>query len=181
VVAGRFLLLDRRMLCLTPRMSLRFAVFSLVMLLLPVHSASAGGNPKNKGSITFHLETEANDNPKMIFPQEVSGQTRYFRRVPEINLKDFVSYTPFPSETGEGFGLVLRLKEPASRRLSAITNINQQRWLIANVNGRIIDGVLIDKQIDDGVLVVWKGANLEDVALIDKALPRTGEEGKKRR
>ena len=162
-------------------MPMRLALLTLAMLLLPLHSGSAAGNPKNKASISFHLETDASDNPKMIFPQQVSGQTKYFRRVPEINLKDFVSYSPFPAENGEGVGLVLRLKEPASRRLSAITNTNQRRWLIASVNGRILDGVLIDKQIDDGVLVVWKGATMEDIALIDKALPRTGEEGKKRR
>lgn len=162
-------------------MSQRFAAILTLLLMLPSLPAMAGGSAKNKASITFHLETEASDNPKMIFPQLTNGKTRHFRRMPEIGIKDMVSYSPFPAENGEGLGLVIRLKENASRRLSAITNTNQQRWMIANLNGRIVDGVVIDKQVDDGVLVVWKGATAEDVILLDKALPRTGEEGKKKK
>ena len=162
-------------------MTRRFAAILVLSAMLPCLPAMAGGSAKNKASITFHLETDASDNPKMIFPQLANGQTRYFRRMPEIGIKDMVSFTPFQAENGEGLGLVFRLKENASRRWSAITNTNQRRWMIANLNGRIVDGVVIDRQVDDGVLVVWKGATAEDLVLLDKALPRTGEEGKKKK
>ena len=53
--------------------------------------------------------------------------------------------------------------------------------MITQLNGRVVDGVLIDRQIDDGQLVIWKGVTLADVATLDKALPRTGEDKKKKK
>ena len=126
------------------------------------------------------METEATDNPKMIFPQMTNGQQRFFRRMPEISIKDIVSFNPFPSDAGgDDYGIVFTLKPSAARRFSAVTNANQGRWLIAQLNGRVVDGVLIDKTVNDGNLVIWKGVTLADIATLDKSLPRTGEEGKK--
>ena len=161
-------------------MSLRAVLLFVLSLALSLPHATAGGNAKDKARITFHLETEGTGNPKMIFPQIVGAQTRYFQRTPEVTIKDMASYSPFPADNGEGIGIVIRLKPKAVNRIAAVTNMNQRRWLISIVNGRVVDGVLIDKQIDDGVLVIWKGLNVEDLAVIDEALPRTGEDGKKK-
>ena len=76
--------------------------------------------------------------------------------------------------------MVFRLKGNAARRLSAITAANQGRWLLASLNGRAADAVLIDTQIDDGVLVIWKGVTLADIELLDKSFPRAGEEEAKK-
>ena len=78
-------------------------------------------------------------------------------------------------------GLFLGSRGNAANRLVAISNMNQGRWMIAQINGRVLDGVLIDKQIDDGVLVIWKGVTLADIAVLDEAFPRAGEEGKKKK
>lgn len=153
-------------------MLFRLAAIPLLLFMLVAQPAAAGGNPKNKASITFHLETAATDNPKMIFPHAIGGKTRYFTRSADFILKDVATIDPRPDDSGLGYGIVIRLKPSAAQRLSAITNVNQGRWLVSSVNGRIVDGVLIDKQIDDGVLVIWQGLTLEDIALIEKALPR---------
>jgi hypothetical protein len=116
----------------------------------------------------------------MIFPQVVGEQTRYFRRMPEIGMKDIVSFSPFPSDVGEGFGIVFRLKSNAVNRFAAITAANQGRWLISQVNGRAVDGVIIDKQVNDGFIVIWKGVTLADVELLDEELPRADEANKKK-
>jgi hypothetical protein len=139
-----------------------------------------GGKKENKASVTFHIETEASDNPKMIFPQLTNGQKRFYRRTPDISLKDVVSFSPFPADFGD-YGIVLKLKGSASNRLAALTNMNQGRWMISQINGRVVDGVNIDKQVDDGRLVIWKGVTLEDIAVLDQELPRMGEEGKKKK
>ena len=142
--------------------------------------AQAAGKRGEKASVSFHLETEASDNPKMIFPQvQANGQTRYFRRMPEIATKDVLSFSPFPADDGS-YGIVFRLKENAARRLAAVTNANQGRWLVSMINGRVVDGVLIDKQVDDGLAIVWKGGTLADITLFDEKMPRIGQEdGKK--
>ena len=162
-------------------MQSRFAALTMMVVLVLAPGVFAGGKKEDKASVTFHLETEATDNPKMIFPQLANGDTRYFRRLPEINLKDMVSFSPFPSSVGEDYGLVFRLKGNAAARLAAITAANQGRWMIAQINGRVVDGVAIDKQINDGIIVIWKGVTLADLALLDKDLPRTGAAGKKKK
>jgi hypothetical protein len=100
--------------------------------------------------------------------------------MPELGMKDIVSFSPFPSDAGEGFGIVFKLKTNASNRLAAVTASNQGRWLIAQVNGRAVDGVIIDKQVNDGFIVIWKGVTLPDVKLLDEELPRANEVNKKK-
>jgi hypothetical protein len=160
-------------------MKLRVAVLLMLAVLALAPPLFGAGKNENKASVTFHLETEATDNPKMIFPQGVGNQTRYFRRMPEISIKDIVSFSPFPSDTGESFGIVFRLKGNAVNRLAAVTAANQGRWLISQVNGRAVDGVIIDKQVSDGYIVIWKGVTLADVEILDKKLPRADEANKK--
>jgi hypothetical protein len=161
-------------------MQSRFAAVLTLMILVFCPSLSAMGKADAKFTTSFHMETDENENPKMTFQQLANGQARFFRRMPEFTTKDIVSFSPFPSEIGDGYGVVFRLKENAAKRLAAITNVNQGRWMIAQVNGRVVDGVLIDRQVDDGALVIWKGVTLEDVTLFDASLPRIGEEGKKK-
>jgi hypothetical protein len=90
-----------------------------------------------------------------------------------------VAFSPFPSTMGDDYGLIFRLKPNAATRLAAITAANQGRWLIAMLNGRVVDGVTIDKQVTDGAIVIWKGVSLADVDLLDKELPRAGAAKKK--
>lgn len=162
----------------------RFAALLMLLMLLACAlpaTLQAGGKASNKAVLSFHIETDENDNPKMIFSQMTNGKVRYFRRLPEVTTKDVASFMPFPTEGGEGYGIVFKLKDNASARLVAITNANQGRWLLAQLNGRIVDGVLIDKQINDGCVVIWKDVTLADVNLFDASLPRIGQDGKKKK
>lgn len=167
--------------CFTPAMQSRIAAFTMMVILALAPGVFAGGKKENKAAVSFHLETEASDNPKMIFGQLANGQTRYFRRLPEFSMKDMVSFSPFPSLVGEEYGVIFRLKDNAAKRLSAITNASQGRWMIAQLNGRVVDGVMIDKQVDDGFIVIWKGVTQGDLAILDDQLPRTGAEKKKKK
>lgn len=142
--------------------------------LVPV-TAHAGGKAGETASLTFHLETDANENPKMVFPENVSGRIRIFRRMSEVSEKDIASFSPFPAADGATYGMVINLKPAGARRLSAVTATNQDRWLIARVNGRSVDGVQIDRQINDGKLVVWKGVTAQEIKMFDKLAPRIGE------
>lgn len=150
-------------------------LLSLALLLAAALPLSAGGKRGDDAGIAFHIETSANDNPKMIFQQLVDGQQRAFRLVPEVGTRDIASFNPFPSQDGQGYGLLLKLKPGVHNRLAAITATNIDKWMVARVNGRIVDGVLIDQQINDGELVIWKGVALAEIQALDKKLPRVGE------
>ncbi|WP_035605006.1 hypothetical protein [Haloferula sp. BvORR071] len=151
-----------------------------VALPLPLHASGKKGDPTG---ITFHLQAEETDNPKMIFTQATNGKMLAYRRLPEINTKDIQSFAPFPSRDGEGYGAVLVLKPGPKNRWAAVSSANINRWLVAMVNGRIVDAVMIDKQIEDGQMVIWKGIGEAEIAAFDEMVPRIGEEkprGKKK-
>lgn len=153
-------------------MNLLRPILLLLLVALPLH---AGGRKETMAGIAFHLETDPGENPKMVFEEFVSGQQRVFRRVPEISANDIAAFNPFPSQDGQGYGVLLKLKRGATNRLSAVTAANIGRWLIARVNGRIVDGVVIDQQINDGEMVIWQGLTLEEIKGLDKKIPRVGE------
>lgn len=153
-----------------------FITFSC--LTIPLH---AGTNRKIKGRVSFHIQTDEHDNPKMIFQFPVGSKTYHFKKSPEFSTQDILSYEPRSTSTGDDSGLILTLKESSAKRLSFLSNIHQQKWLLSSVNGRIVDAVLIDKQIDDGMLVIWKGVSMDDIDLLDETLTRTGEVGKKKK
>jgi hypothetical protein len=155
----------------------------LMMLVLALSSPLfASGNKQTKAILSFHMETESTDNPKMTFQQLANGKVRTFRRMPEVTTKDVVAFTPFPAEGGgDNYGMVFQLKDNAAKRLASITNINQGRWMITQANGRIVDGVMIDKQVDDGRLVIWKGISLADIELFDESIPRIGQDKPKKK
>ncbi len=151
-------------------------LFVFLFLISPV--ARAGGN-KEVAQISFHLETDASDNPKMIFPHQLMGKQRFFRRMPEISSKDFKAFNPFPSEDQASYGVLIQLKESAGKRFTACTTAGQGKWLVCQAFGRVVDGVIIDQPVNDHVIVVWKGLTLEEIRELDKVMPRVGEEKKK--
>ena len=161
-------------------MQLLRAALLTMLVLVCCPSLSAMGKAKHKFIASFHLETDENMNPKMTFSQMTNGKVRFFRRMPEISTIDIVSFAPFSSDNGAANGVIFQLKDNAAKRLAAVTNMNQGRWLLAQINGRVIDAVLIDKPVTDGFIIVWKEITLEDVALFDESIPRINEENNKK-
>jgi len=151
-------------------------LFAIAFLsLCPGLTAQAGGKKGEDSGISFHLQGDSSDNPKMIFEQFNAGRKMVFRRNPEFMTKDIAAFNPFPSQDGEGFGAVLQLKPAARNRLAAVTNANTNRWMLAVVNGRRVDAVVIDKEVTDGYLVIWKGIGAAEIEAFDKTVPRIGE------
>ncbi|WAC17954.1 hypothetical protein OVA24_11970 [Luteolibacter sp. SL250] len=159
----------------------RIKTLATLFLLCLAPAADAGGKKEDTPVISFHMETDATDNPKMITEVPIGGnQVKYFRRMSEITMKDVVAFGPFPDDLGGNtYGMALVLKPNAKRRLAASTAVNIDRWMIARVNGTVRDGVRIDKPVEDGVLVIWKGVTIEEINHLDKTLPRIGAEAAK--
>lgn len=151
--------------------------YTFVFLMLLTGWAFAGGD-KNVAQITFHLETQDTQNPKMIFPCEIAGQQKFFLRSPEISSKDFVAFSPFPSEDQVSYGVLIQLKDSSGKRLTAVTTANPGKMLTCQAFGRLVDTVIIDKPVNDRAIVVWKGLTLEEIRELDKTMPRIGEKKK---
>ena len=164
-------------MCFYPRM--RFLTILLAFAaLLAIAPPAFAGSKKKPARISFHIETEGTDNPKMIFPHEVFGKQRFFRRIPDISSKDLVAFSPFPADDQASYGAVFQLKGAAQRRLAAITADNIGKWFVCQAFGRVVDGVLVDEPINDGAVVIWRGLSLEEVKELDETMPRIGEKKK---
>lgn len=158
-------------------MSRRIQTLAAFFLLCLAPAAVAGGKKDSDVTVSFHMQTEATDNPKMIFQTLVHGKPVFFRRMADIATRDIVAFGPFPDDLGGGtYGMAIRLKPNAASRLAAVTATNLDRWMAASINGEIRDVVKIDKQIDDGTLIIWRGVNLAEVNALDKTIPRLGAE-----
>lgn len=149
---------------LTRRMFLLFALTCLPVM--------AGSSPNRNAAVSFHVETDANDNPKMVFAQTVQGQQRMFRRLPDLSGRDLAGFRRIRAVGGNGAGAMFRLKESAAKRWQALTTSNINRWVISQVNGRVVDGFVIDQPINDGVVVIWKDLSEADLALLEKEFPQ---------
>jgi hypothetical protein len=116
----------------------------------------------------------------MIFPYELAGKQRYFRRMPEISSKDFVSFNPFPADDQTSYGVLIQLKESSGKRLTAVTTADQGKYMVCQAFGRVVDALTIDQPVNDRVIIVWKGLTLDEIRELDKVLPRIGQEKEKK-
>lgn len=164
-------------------MQTRLAALVMLALAAFVPTALASGKKENKTQFSLHLETDAaTDNPKMVSKGNILGKERSFRRMPEVSTKDVLSFSPFPSDGGGGdYGVVFKFKPSVGNRLAAVTTANQGQYMLALLNGRLVDAVMVDKQVNDNKWVVWRGVTLQDIQLLDQEFPRIGEEGKKKK
>ena len=150
----------------------------LAVWLLCCLSLMAGSKKDEKLVLQFNLQGSASDGPKMSVPQEVAGARVFFRLSPEISTHDVESFRPFPADDGYSYGVLLKLKRTGAQRLAAVTNANQGKLLMARINGRALDVVEIDRTVNDGLLVIWQGVTLGEIALADKMMPRIGQTAK---
>ena len=146
-------------LCFTPAMQSRIAALAMMV----VHGSGPGGfrrRKKGKQGVGHVPHGDGGtDNPKMIFPPDGERPDPLFpARCRRSASRMSVVLQPvsfgWSARTTAWFSSSSPVPSTAWPR---VTNANQGRWMIAQVNGRVVDGVLIDKQIGDGFIVIWKG------------------------
>lgn len=149
--------------------------------MLMVGVSWAGGSREKLPKISFHMQTDGMDNPKMIFSFPIGGRAVFFRRVAEISNRDIDTYRPFLASDRASYGLVCVLKHTAGVRWAALTNANLGRYVLASVNGRPVDAVVIDRTVTDNVLVIWRGLNQTEVQQYDELNRKIAEKAAKKR
>ena len=143
--------------------------------LLPNTLAAAGKKAPDL-SVSFHLQAEPGD--RRAFKQLTAGKEVLFSKSAEISTKDIVAFRSFPADDGNSYGIVFQLNKMASNRLRNMSTAHQDKLLLAVVNGQVRDAVLIDKPVNDGLVVIWKWVSLAEVKLADQHVPRIGEDPK---
>lgn len=146
-------------------------------LALPAASM-AGGKKPPPVTVSFHLQGDAGEGKKLVFPFTTAGKTIYYRRHPEFTSEDIVAFQSFPSDDPSSYGLVLQLNKVARQRLSSMSASNNGKFLLAMVNGTVRDAVIIDREVHDGLLVIWQRIGAAEVRAADTLMPKIGEDPK---
>lgn len=127
--------------------------------------------------VTFHLEGEETDNPKMITPVKLGQEHRqyYFSKIPSFTDHDIQWFYPFSAADGVSYGAAFRMKEHAAVELKAITLTNQGKLLGLRCSDSPLQAVLIDRPIDDGVVVIWSGLQQRHLQEFRKRFPHVDD------
>ena len=107
----------------------------------------------------------------MIYPMMVNGKQMTFKRSPEFTTDDFAAYQAIPSKTKQGvYDIMLQLKPKTAKRLQHITNASRGRYMGSQLNGRAGEAMIIDAQVNDGILIIWGVATDADLEILSKTL-----------
>ena len=142
-------------------------------------SLHASGKKRPPISITFHFEAHGLDGKKMSIPVKTQLGRKFIQRSPSISTKDVVAYHAFvsPHPNGE-YGVALRLTKVAAQRLRLLSSQRKGQYIIANVNGKVADMLLIDRVVDGRVITIWRGVDPKFLTAVNPILPRIGESKK---
>jgi len=143
-------------------------------LLAPAYGM---GKKQDKNQLTFHLQGDQTDGPKMVFPLPMGNQKGFFRKSPLTFTKEILAYKPFFSDDGTA-GATFAFSQAASTRIAALTTQNQGKWIVAMLNGRPVDFLRIDNPVRDGRLVIWRGIKESEIFAFDYVIPHIGEDRK---
>jgi hypothetical protein len=149
----------------------------IALTLASIWWCEGAGTQSQKGLLAFHLEAQQTDNPKMIVPVKLGSDHRqyFFSKIPSFTDRDIVWFYPFTAADGVTFGAAFRLKEHAAQELKALTLTNQGRLLGLRCADAPMQAVLIDRPIDDGVIVVWMGLQQKHLQMFRKKFPHVDD------
>lgn len=157
-------------------MSLRPIALTLIVMLTTLCVEGAGSRYKMH-LITMHIEGQETDNPKMITPVKLGAEHRqyYFSKLPSFTDKDIAWFYPFTAADGVTYGAAFRLKDHAATELKALTLTNQGKLLGIRCSTAPLQAVLIDRPIDDGVVVIWSGLQQKNLQEFRKRFPHVDD------
>ena len=152
-------------------------VILVLTLLASVLFCSGAGKKYKLYLVTFHLEAEKTDNPKMITPVKLGREHRqyFFNKIPTFTDHDIKWFFPFTSDDGVSYGAAFKLKDHATTELKAITLTNQGKLLGLRCSDAPLEAVLIDRPITDGVIVVWNGLQQRHLQEFRKRFPHVDD------
>lgn len=157
--------------------AMRHALVLLATLLTTALWCEGGGNQYKMYLVTFHIEGDDKDNPKMITPVKLGQEHRqyYFSKIPSFTDKDIAWFYPFTASDGVTYGAAFRMKEHAAVELKAVTLTNQGKLLGLRCSDAPLQAVMIDRPIDDGVVVIWSGLQQKHLQEFRKRFPHVDD------
>lgn len=144
----------------------------LLLSLLPLAAAD-----KNLVTIRLHGEGKEADTDTFTTSIELTNPARklIISKVPIITERDIVSFYPFSAADGS-IGAYLRLDADGGHKLASHTIAYRDTLVVAMINGRVSSAMMVDKKIEDGVLLISSGFLPSEIAQMQTKFPIMGKE-----
>jgi len=143
----------------------------LIVLINPLSLPAGDGRPDH--TVSFHIEGREQDGPNRVFVETILGIEYFFNRIPDITHEHFASYYPFEARDGTTLGAAFFLNEKGRNNLVQLSTVNLNTYLVTVVDSRAVHYVKIDRPINDGIIIVWRGLTPEIIEWFDKKLKLT--------
>lgn len=153
-------------------------LLTIAIALVVSVNAQAGGKKPGPMAVSFHLQAHEGEGKKLVFAFPTAGKEIFYRRSAEFTANDVIAFQSFPADDDQSYGLILQLNKVAGQRLTSMSGANRGKYLLAMVNGSVRDAVLIDKVVNDRLLVIWQRIGAAEVRAANKLMPRIGEDPK---
>lgn len=146
---------------------------ALIAALAIPPAADAGGRKSKVHLVSIHIEAEQTDSPKFVTPVKLGSEHRqyFFKNIPVFTDSDIAWFYPFSAEDGVSYGAAFKLKEHAAVNLKGITLTNQGKLLGLRCADAPLKAVLIDRPLDDGIVVMWSGLQQRHLQQFQKRFP----------
>lgn len=148
---------------------IRFIPFVAIVLLAPALDA---GKRRAPSLIGFHLEASEGDRPKKTTRVVLGVQSYNVRLEPAFEQDDIVGFYPFEADDGRTYGSAFKLNDRAARKLASLTSDANGKRIFTVVGTDAIGAVLIDRPVEDGYIVCWKGLRTEHVKAFEGVFPK---------
>lgn len=146
---------------------------------LAIGNLFANGKKQPPIAITFHMEASDLQSKKLTMEVQTPKGKRFIDRSPFLTTKDVEAYHSFPSpHNPDLFGVTLKLNRDGATRLKSYSARHKGEWILASINGKVVDMLYIDSEVDGRLITVWRGVDPEIIKLCDQLVPRIGEDEK---
>ena len=159
-----------------------FPLTLLCLFCLLGSQAQAGSSNKKKKEDIFAIrvygEGSPEDGEKFTVPMVLlDGRKTYLSIMPLLSEHDIKAVYPFRAADGSG-GAYLRLDGHGANLLTEYSTerMGRRQVLVVVVNGRQVVDLLVDKPVNDGVLVIPFGLTMTDEAHLVNLYPIIGHE-----
>ncbi len=155
------------------------AALLLMLTALLTATALCNGKKTPPMTVSFHVETTGLSSKELTFRQDTSLGPKDFEKVPLLQTTDFIAANPFASpDDKNSYGVIFQMKPVVANRFQHLSNLHRGKYLIAMVNGRVIDLIRINQTNPDDKICIWRNVNLHEVHALNAIVPKIGEEEK---
>lgn len=149
----------------------RTPLTALLVLATLAGLCSCASSKKDKVVITVHSQGTDMDSKKTVFTRPIEGRSTIFKIIPEFSTQSLAAFHPFPAEDGT-FGVAMKLDFKGTNSLELVTRLRKGEILMSMANGAVVDYVIIDRPVTDGIFTIWRGFTEEHIAGLDDKYPR---------